>query len=179
MRFDRQILMWTGGVVLLSAAFIVTVAMPQLKRMRELKVALSEERADSATNRMELQMMPRLQQEVATLTAQIADFDERIPEQEVLGSFLESLARSAEEHKLRPDAIEPGPPIRSAAVVALPIMFKVHGPFRDVWALVKDIEQMPRLTQIERFKTESTEDKSGIVSAELHIKIFSRVRNPV
>ena len=123
--------------------------------------------------------MPRLQHEVDSLTAHIADFDQRIPEQEMLGPFLEALARSAEEHKLRPDAIEPGAPIRCPGVVGLPIVFKVHGPFKDVYALVKDIEHTPRLTQVERFEAKSTDDKPGTVSAELHLRIFSRARNPV
>jgi len=37
----------------------------------------------------------------------------------------------------------------------------------------------PRLTQVERFEAKSTDDKPGIVFAELHLRIFSRTRSPV
>ncbi len=184
MRFDKQTIVWTGAIVAVVIGFFLVVTRPQLRRIRELTATMETERAEFNARRQGQEFLPALQQSVNALSVKVADFDAKIPQQESLGHFLESLARSAQAHHLRPDAIEPGAAIRGGAglspagsaaeVAALPIALRVRGPFRDVYGLIQDIEQMPRLTQVERFKVEAVEDKPGSVSVEMHLRIFFR-----
>ena len=44
----------------------------------------------------------------------------------------------------------------------------------QVFALLRDLERMPRLAQIERFKTQTLEDKPGMVAAEIRLNVFYR-----
>ena len=76
---------------------------------------------------MDLEELPRLEGEVNKLRQRVGRFDLQVPVQDQLGSYLESLAGVAQAHQLRPEAIEPGTPIRSRELFAVPIVVKVHG----------------------------------------------------
>ena len=172
MRFDKTMVIWAAAVVVVTAGFLLLVTRPQVNRLRELADQNRTARAAQALGRHDLQAIEKLQREVDELTARATDFDAQIPRQKTLAPFLEDLARFAEARKLRLARIEPGEPVRSSEVVALPIALSVHGPFPVVYGLIQDIERMPRLTQIDRFETESDEENSGSVSAKVSLRIF-------
>jgi Tfp pilus assembly protein PilO len=168
----RHDLLWTAGIAAITALFLIAVTKPQFGRARELKQSLHEEHGMASTGRSDLQELPRMQAEVNALREQVRDFEERVPARDELGAYLEQLARVAQEHQLRPDAIEPSPPVRSRDLLAVPIVLKVHGPFREVYGLLKDILSLPRLTQVRRFDAKVLADRPGEVQAEMQLRVF-------
>ena len=174
MRFDKLTVIWAGAVLAVTSGFLLLVTRPQAGRLCGLTGQIRTKQMEQVLGRHELETIETLEREVDELTARSADFEARIPQQEMLGAFLEDLARCAEARTLRPDSIKPGKPVPSSEVVALPIAFAVRGPFPAVCALIADIERMPRLTQIERFETRIDEEDPGRVWAEVSLRIFFR-----
>ncbi len=172
MRLDKITIVWTVVVLAVTAGFLSLVTRPQLKRLSELGDQIQAKRTEQALGRQDVKAIEAMQQEADELMASATDFDGRIPKQESLGVFLEDLARLTEAHKLRPETIEPGKPVRSSKVVALPITFRIRGPFPAIHGLIQDIERMPRLTQVERFETETDPETPEIASAEVSLRIF-------
>jgi Tfp pilus assembly protein PilO len=174
MRIDRHTLLWVAGILGVTAGFLGVVTRSQWNRIAELEASLAQERSKALAVRTDTQIVPRLEQELAGLTEQTKDFEQRLPAGQELGEFLETLARSAQEHGLRADAIEPGASAQEHGVVGLPIVLRVSGAFPNLFALLQDLEGMPRLTRVEQFRTEAVEDRPGVVSAEMHLRIFYR-----
>jgi Tfp pilus assembly protein PilO len=165
-------LLWAGAILAGSAGFVFFVARPQMARVRTLTGTAQSERAVLASRYLSLETISKAQQETATLTAKVADFEKRIPAESNVGDFLEELARLAQKRGLQPDTVQPGEPIRGDDVVALPIAIKVHGSFSGIHGLLRDIEHMPRLTRFEKFNAVVDTEYSGDVAAELNLKIF-------
>lgn len=174
MKCDKQTIAWTSGIIALTAGFLFLVTGSQLKQTRGLIAQINSERSQLAVTRHNLQSVAALQQEVNQLAAETADFDAQIPVEEMQGAFVTELARLAQRHNLKPSEIKPGEVIRSAEVSALPITFKVRGPFPAVHKLLQDLEAMPRITQIQQFKSEADEENPDQVLTEVSLRIFFR-----
>jgi len=174
MQFDRQAVLWTTAIIVVTGCFLLLVTRPQFERMGRLTALLASERVCRAGNANVEESLAKLRREVNSLAAETADFDRRIPDQEKLGSFLEDLTRLARGRDLIPETVEPGAPVRWSGLVARPVAFKVRGPLAAVCALVGDLERMPRLTRIERFEARLDRDVPGRVSAALDLRLFSR-----
>lgn len=170
----RHDLMWTLGIATATSAFLLLISRPQLGKANEVKKSLREEREQFSEGRMDLEELPRLEGEVNKLRQRVGHFELQVPVQDQLGSYLESLAGVAQAHQLRPEAIEPGTPIHSRDLFAVPIVVKVHGPFRDVYGMLKDVVALPRLTQVQRFESKLTPEHPGEVQAELQLRVFYR-----
>jgi len=174
MKSDKTTVIWAGAVVVATAGFLLLVTRPQVGRLRGLADQSRSAQAAQAMSRHDLRAIEELQQEVEELTARAANFDAQIPRHKTAAPFLGDLARFAEARKLRLARIEPGEPVRSAEIVALPIALRVRGPFPVVYGLIQDIERMTRLTRIDRFETEADDENSGSVSASVSLRIFFR-----
>jgi Tfp pilus assembly protein PilO len=170
----RHDVIWTLGIALVTSAFLLLISRPQFGKASELKQSLREERERLSEGRMDLEELPRLEAEVNKLRQQVGHFELQVPVQDQLGAYLERLAGVAQAHQLRPEAIEPGTPIRSHDLFAVPIVVKVHGPFREVYGMLKDVMTLPRLTQVQRFDTKLATDRPGEVQAELQLRVFYR-----
>ncbi len=170
----RHDAVWAAGLVAGLAAFFFLVAGPQFGKARGLRESLREERRRVDEGRSDLEEVPRLQAEVNQLRRQVGQFDQQVPPRDHLGDYLERLAGAAERHGLRPDAIEPGAAVRVNELFAIPIVLRVHGPFKEVYGLLQDIERLPRLTRVERFDAKVAADRPGEVQSEMQLRVFYR-----
>ena len=172
MRLDKLTIGWTAGVLTVTAAFLSLVTRPQINQFGELMGRIEIERREQASGRGDVETIRALQQDMDALTDRAASLGDQIPQQELVSAFVEDLGRYTKARQLQPDRIEPGKPIRSEKVVAMPIAFSVHGSFEAVYGLIRDIEQMPRLTHIEYFSTRVDPDNPGSVSADVNLRVF-------
>ena len=172
--FTRHDTFWTFGIAGATAAFLVLVSRPQFRKSHELRDSLRAEHQLVSQGRSDLEELPRLEAEVDGLRQQTSRFDEQVPPRDELGSYLESLAGVAQSHRLRTDTIEPAAPVLSQDLFTVPIVVKVHGPFREVYGMLKDVMAMPRLTQVHRFDAKLVADRPGEVQAELQLRVFYR-----
>ncbi len=170
---DRRSILWATGILVATAAFGGLVVRPQLGRLATLSAMIDREQAEITVGQNSPQSIAQLQQEVEELARRAAQFDRQIPRDADLGGFLQSLAEFAQAHQLRPDSIKPGVPVAYAEVTGLPIAIRVRGPFQAIFDWVKDIEQLPRLTQMERCAV-TAEAESDAVTAELDFRVFFR-----
>ena len=165
-------LLWSGAILAASAAFGFFVTWPQMVKVRALAARVQSEKAELASRYQSLEVIAQAQKSTAALTARVADFDQRIPAESKVGDFLEELARLVQNRDLRPETVQPGEPIRSPEVIALPIAIKVHGSFSGIHGLLQDIEHLPRLTRFDQFNVILDPEHPGDVTADMNLKIF-------
>ena len=173
-RIDKRSVLWSVGMAAVTAGFLFLATGAQIERISDLKAQIADEREELTACQKSPQSIACLQGEVRGLTVATANFDEQIPKKPDVGTLLQKLAWFTQSRNLRPESIKPGEPAAFSEVTALPILMRVRGPFPAIFALVKDIEQMPRLTQVERFVVTKDENEEAAVSAELAFKVFFR-----
>lgn len=171
-QWDNRSLLWATAIVAASSAFAWFVAGPQMAKARSLAGDVQTEQIALASRSHSLELIAKARKDAAALAARVADFEQRIPAEPKVGDFLEELARLAQKRDLQADTVQPGEPITTADVVALPIAIQVHGSFSGIHGLLKDIEHMSRLTRFEQLKATTDAEHAGLVTAELNLRIF-------
>jgi len=174
MKLDKHVITWMAGIVLATVAFLSLVTGPQMGRVRTVMARIDSEQRDHQVADETSQRIKQLEQEVDRLQELTFAFNDQIPVGENLGAFLQDLGRFAERRRVRLEEIQPGDPLRSDKVIALPITFNVHGPFKQVFDLIQDVERMPRLTLVERLETSSDAESPGTVTAQLRLRVYFR-----
>lgn len=172
MRLDKNMMAWTAGVVVISAVYLGLVTRSQMQRLSVAVAEVREEQAAAAGSGQIHDETRILQAQVDELAARLSRVGAQVPDDEQLGTLLEALSRHAQRLGLRADQVQPGKPIRSKRVVALPLSFTLHGPFQAMFELLKDIERLDRLTLIERFEARMTPESAGDVTAEVNLKVY-------
>ena len=172
MKVNRHTIVWTGAVAVVTAGFLGGVTWPQLRRGKALtdQIAILSGQQPGSSHYMEA--IAKAERELERIGKETADFNQRVPQDKSLGAFLEELARCADACRLQPDEIQPGEPVQTAEVFSLPIEFSVRGPFPAVYKLMQSIEQMPRLTCVDRFEVLTDGDDPAHVSAQVSLRIF-------
>jgi len=180
---ERQSVLWAIGMAFVAGLFFALVTRGQFHHLAGVKANIATERQELAVRQQSPQAIAALTREVNQLETKVPDFDAHIPREANLADVLQKLAQFAQAHDLRSDSIQPGDPEYYAEVTALPISMKVKGNFPAIFALIKDIETMPRLTRLERFsvrhqqdlpdKEKNAETERPIV-AELYFSVFCR-----
>jgi len=174
LNFDKRSILWAAGMSAITVAFLVLATGAQIQRINDLQSQIVDEREELTINQNSPESIASLQNEVRQLLKTTANYEERVPVESDLGALLQKLAWFAQSRNLRLESVKPGDPATFSEVTALPIRMQVRGPFPAVYAMVKDIEQMTRLTQVDRLEVTKETDEAGIVTAEFTFKVFSR-----
>jgi Tfp pilus assembly protein PilO len=174
MRIDKRALFWPCAITAAAVVFLVAAWRYQFRDLREVRREIEVTRQDLAAEQDAAQSIAALEREVKALAKKTSELDAMIPPDEELDTFLQELAKFAGEHKLESDEFKPGKQVRSQEVVALPVTFKVRGSFAAVHALLRDIEQMPRLARIDGFSARVGEEGRGVIEADVSLRVFFR-----
>ena len=89
-----------------------------------------------------------------------------------LGDFLQDLASRATRCGLEPSEIRPGETIGVEGIYAMPLAFAVRGKGSAVYALIREVETMKRMTRIDRFSVKADVEHEGIVEAQVSMRIY-------
>ncbi|HOW72254.1 MAG TPA: type 4a pilus biogenesis protein PilO [Phycisphaerae bacterium] len=182
---DRRSVLWAAGIVVATAAFLGTVTAGQIRQMAALKAVIEARQNNLTAGTCDSRAIAQLQQTLDQLALDNPALEEEIPREANLDRLLQTLERFADTRGLRPDLIQPGEPLVFPEATALPITMRVRGRFPAVFALVKDIQSMSRLTRFERFsanrlppptKEAEASPSAEMVTAELKFRVFY---NPV
>jgi len=162
------------GMTTITAGFLLLATGAQIQQMTDLKTQIADQREELTLNQKSPESIASLQVEVRELMKTTANFDQRIPVESDFGALHQKLAWFAQSRNVRLESVKPGEKASFSEVTVQPIMMRVRGPFPAIFAMVKDIEQMPRLTQVERLVVTKETDEEGTISAEFAFKVFAR-----
>jgi Tfp pilus assembly protein PilO len=170
----KHTLIWTGGIVAVTVGFLSLVTGPQIGRIQSAMADIDAEQHDQEVADETSVRIKVLEREVAELQSGTAAFNDQIPVGEHLGTFLQDLGQFAEQRQVRLEEIEPGSALQSDKLIALPITLSVHGPIKQVFGWIQDVERMPRLTLVERIETIADQKMPGQVTAQLRMRVYYR-----
>jgi len=152
----RDNLIVVGVLLAAVVAAAVLVYRPQRKELRELRTRIARQKIRLVENAGRASSVPSLLRHVQAMKKRYRNFDRRLPEQQELGGFLRQISSNlSEEESLSNQLIEPGNPTRSRLFHTLPIVLRFQGSYLSLASFLKRLEEMERLTQIEKLSITS------------------------
>jgi len=173
----RDSLIVVGVLLAGIATASALVYLPQRKELRSLRTRIARQKVHLLANAEKASTVPTLLRQVRTMKNRYQNFDRRLPEQQELGGFLREISGNlSEEESLSNQLIEPGSPTQSKLFHRLPIILRFQGSYLSLASFLKRLEEMERLTQVEKLSiTVRSPAKAGVtqgVDIELLMNIY-------
>ncbi|HAU37240.1 MAG TPA: hypothetical protein DCX07_05935 [Phycisphaerales bacterium] len=160
------------GVLVVMGAAAAFVYVPQSRKLNELRgEVVSQEEAI----KMDLQraaVVPEIRNQVQEMRSRYINWQRRLPKQKELGQFLREISTQISDQSLSNQVIEPGNPAREELYHTLPIIMKFGGPYPAMAQFLKGLENMERLTRVQRIRIKNDPKKDGEVDVELRLNIY-------
>lgn len=170
MQISRDKLITIGLLLVILAGFAGGVFYPQYRKVRQLRHQIVQAEQKLQHDRALAETVPDLAREVEQLRRQHSNFDRRLPQQKELGEFLREISTTIAAERLTNQVIEPGSPTTGPLYNNLPIIMEFDGSFRGLANFLTQIDQMERLTRIERIRIEPSDD--GQLQVEMQLNIY-------
>jgi Tfp pilus assembly protein PilO len=161
------------GIVLLTAILFYSLAFhPQSSKSQYLNGQINQKERELDANEKEARALPRVQADINHLLTKLADFKKLPASAGDLGQFQTEIAELARRDNLGGWSVSwPGTPLRHERFNELPVSVKFNGDFRNVFAFLCQLEDLPRLTRIKSMIVKS-DNADGIVQVELLMNIY-------
>lgn len=119
---------------------------------------------------------PDFDAEIKRLEEAMSTFAEKLPERRETAAIIRGITEIATRNELVVTTVKPAPQLAAAGYIELPIRLEITGNFDGFYNLIREIEELPRITRmpamtLERV-TRSEEGSDGDVKAKLTLSIF-------
>ncbi len=165
---------WQIGVAAgaLSLLIVLGLCMPMWMGINTLRseIDAAEERLGIARGRTD--GLARLAREVNRLREEVAATSRVIPSEPDLAAVLRQLSVESQQQQLQPDGMSTGDPVHSDDWFAVPVGVVLTGQSRDVFAFIDQVEQMPRMIQVDAYTMVAEPEHNGRVEAALKLTTF-------
>jgi Tfp pilus assembly protein PilO len=160
------------SIVTLSVGFVLFGYRPKTSRLVELDRQIDEKRRELRDNQTKTTIRPYVEQQVNEAKRRTAMFDKQLPRQDDWGQFLNDITLLRDQAGLRDCYIVPTGAKPNDLFVEFPIQVKFEGDFLSVFAFLRQMEQMQRLTRVRDLTIKSKQPGSGVVEVQLSMNIY-------
>lgn len=109
--------------------------------------------------------------EVERLTAAIAGFEEKLPDEREVEVILKEVWELAVRYKLTPQRVQTDKPLPGGSYTEQPIPISIKGDFEGFYEFLLQIEKLPRITRMPRIHL-SKDKQEGHVTADMVLSVF-------
>ena len=116
---------------------------------------------------------PDFDAEIQRLEAAMSTFAQKLPERKETAAIIRGITEIATANQLVVSTVKPAAQQASAGYVELPIKLEIRGDFDGFYNLIREIEELPRITRMPAMSLERADrGDDGAVSAKLTLSIF-------
>lgn len=178
-----------GTVIFLTAGFGLAVVRPGIREVEEQRKLLSTEVDQVRTQQEAVGNIADLYAEIVELNRRMLNFRQRLPEGREFGEFLNQLAEHLRLAEIENYSVEPRPAMDIdesrlpeelkivRGTVLLPVRVVFEGRFEAVVDFIRRIEDLPRLTHVEKIEIVNRESRPGRIGVELMIHTYYHPEN--
>ena len=176
MRLGKDSWIVLGILAVMVAGAVLFVYRGQGKKLDEFKTRITATRAALKAQGQTVAVVPEFIKQVESMRARYKNFDRRLPLRQELGGFLRDISAHLGDEKFSDQLIEPGSPTREDLFHTLPIIMRFKGSYLTSVDFFKRIDEMERLTRIQKLKitrkpAKGDEDDSKL-DIELQLNIY-------
>ncbi|HKQ50605.1 MAG TPA: type 4a pilus biogenesis protein PilO [Phycisphaerae bacterium] len=173
-----------GIVVILTAGFAFGFAVPGAKKLRQQRDQIASETAQVKAEQERLGNIGELYASIVALDAAMSEFNERLPQHQNFGEFLNSVSENLKASGVEDFAVQPKPPVAldaarlpsslavAAGTMILPVRITFDGTLAQLVDFQGRMEALPRLSQVETLKLDNDEAHPGHVRVEMVLLTF-------
>lgn len=116
---------------------------------------------------------PDFDAEIQRLEEAMSTFAQKLPERKETAAIIRGITEIATANKLVVSTVKPAAQKASAGFVELPIKLEIRGDFDGFYNLIREIEELPRITRMPAMQLERADrGDDGAVAAKLTLSIF-------
>lgn len=167
----REIFFVVAMLALLGCSYVLVCFGASAKRSA-LQVDIAGRRRAVAEFQQSVAGMDVMQQQIDAVRKSIDDFQRHLPRQEQLPEIIANLSRLAAANSLATQSVKTLPIERTAGFGELPVQVSLTGDFNGVYALLLQIEKMPRLTRVTQLKIAKSDEHDPVVRATITLSLF-------
>lgn len=157
------------GIVCL---FVVVVHLPQAREMDRVQKDIAAKRQELSEAHDQCSSLVTVYERVQMLRQSTPYFDKRLPDRSELSGFLKKLVGKLNSAKLVSHEIRPESPVSTARYVELPITLSFEGSFENIYAFLRSVEDIARLTQVEELHLKSRVGPDPVVKATMVLNVY-------
>jgi len=176
MRITKDIWIVVGILAAMICGAVFFVYRSQNHRLDEFRVQITAAQADVENQAKTIAIFPELAKQIKSMRARYRDFDRRLPGRQELGGFLKEISGHLGDDHFSDQLIEPGNPTQEDMFHTLPIIMRFRGSYLTSVDFFKRIEQMERLTRIQKLKISMNDPKDdrddSMLDIELQLNIY-------
>jgi len=174
-----------GVLVAITGAFAWFALVPAEHRLKSARAESETLRGEIEEQSRQIALLRQLHDEVSQLERATGGFRLRVPRDHDLGEFLKDLAAMLEQngfarYTFQPQMAKPvtaermTPELVRAApgLQVQPVVVQIAGEFESLFATLRELERMPRLSQIESLVLDADPEHPGRVKVEMLINTY-------
>ncbi|MCG8509153.1 MAG: type 4a pilus biogenesis protein PilO [Rhodospirillales bacterium] len=153
---------------------------PRNQEIREAREEIARKREKLHQLEVHTESVDDLGAQIESLSARLAVFDEKLPEQEEVEVIIKEVWRLAREHKLTPKSVRTDKIVETAKFSELPMKMEIIGDFDGFYSFLLELEKLQRITRIpimKLSKTRKQNEDQGEMQADLILSIFFEGKN--
>jgi Tfp pilus assembly protein PilO len=174
MNIERKQVLLIAVIAAMVAGFAMLLYRPLHNRIKAVRAGREARVIATAQAKSNMEQIPALKSQLASLESQVRDFDARIPAGRGLGSFLQSLTEAMNSHNLKDQVIVPDAEIAMEGVVCIPVKIQCSGTVHEIFAFLKSMQAVERLMRIERVEVKNGPELNGMLTMAAQVNIYYR-----
>jgi len=173
MRLAKDSWITLGILAAMIAGAVLLVYRGQSKELSRLTAEITAAKTTLKTRAQTVAVVPELVKQVEWMRARYKNFDRRLPDRQELGGFLREISGYLGDGKFSDQLIEPGSPTQEEFFHTLPIIMRFKGSYLTSVNFLKRIDQMERLTRIQKLKIThgSPKDEGGDPDLDIELQL--------
>ncbi|MEO1237306.1 MAG: type 4a pilus biogenesis protein PilO [Planctomycetota bacterium] len=156
MRIRKDQALVAGAIASAVLAFTFGVWLPESRALRELDARIAAAQAELGPDFLEPTSMDRQQREVDEMRDRLESADRYVPDSPDLASVLRSLTEAVESRGVRGQQFRTSPTRRHRRYCEVPIELEFSDTFLSAYAVLEEIERMPRLVRVDALSFRAT-----------------------
>lgn len=167
---DNWITLAVAGVMVVACTLLWYL--PQSQRLKQVQASIVAQRDEMQHNSEKAAIVPDLLRHIQEMRERYQGFDRRMPQRKELAGFLREISGILASEELSNQLTEPGNPSREKLYHTLPIIMKFQGGYLSLASLLERIDDMERLTRVQKLLISSSDDAKGELDIELQMNIY-------
>lgn len=171
MRTERPRDPWQTTLVLALAAsaLVVGVWYPTDRRQRQAEEQLMAAQRELSQQTIQTGSPMQLQQQIRQAKQQLGHRGSQVPRQDDVPALLRTLSQLAENHGIGQAQITNRAVLAGDQYQAAPMVIQFKAPFPQAFAMLKEIESMPRLLRVT--KLDIARESSGAQASDVQVNV--------
>ncbi len=155
-------------------AFIMFRYIPVSRQLDEIDAIREEQNLSIAKGISDKEQIRLFEEHLQKLRDKLENYENNVPINKDLGSFLKEIAALMENNNIKDQAIQPLEEVKAEKLNCIPVSMEGTGTLSEIYEFYKNLQELDRKIRIKQVKLENGNDFDGKVKMKTEIVIYYR-----